>query len=361
MNATQGQLIDIQTYKPIIKWAGGKTAISNILTKVVNLANKERIDYYEPFFGGGGLFFKLCTEDKIKSATINDIIPHLVSFYQTIQNSSINNIYEEILQLEEQFNKQDNEEERKKIYNHWSDLFNSLWVDEKQINEQEDKELEEYSDPKISKTIKKIEYTERKLKNEVERVSSACLFLALNKAGFNGMFRLNSNGKFNIPIGDKTELKIVDKKSLKNTSKALKDVEINCGSYEEILPPNKKIDPKTSFIYLDPPYIPNSKTASFTDYSKEGFKEEDHIKLAEVFQELVNGGYKVVLSNNNNPEAVEKYVKGTKKTFAYEVMVSRQIASTVTDKKGVSTRPKVSELLVSSFNLDELGLTKIDS
>tara|TARA_B100002052_G_scaffold191676_1_gene174689 strand:- start:129 stop:1178 length:1050 start_codon:yes stop_codon:yes gene_type:complete len=343
----QESLTGIENFnlKPLIKWAGGKTILSNILLEIVNISmKKEKINYYEPFFGGGALFFRLVSEDKIKSAVINDKIPHLVSFYETIKNKkNINAIHEQTISFEKEFNNLDTRKKRETIYKQWSDEFNSLWLNIETIDKKE--------------VIK----GHTKPRNMDERIRSASLFLALNKAGFNGMFRLNNSGKFNIPIGDKTQLNIVNEDSLERASKALKDVEIHCGSYEEILPPNKKIDPKTSFIYLDPPYIPNSKTASFTDYSKEGFKEEDHIKLAEVFQELVNGGYKVVLSNNNNPEAVGKYVKGTKKTFAYEVMVTRQIASTVTDKKGVSTRPKVSELLVSSFNLDELGLTKIDS
>ena len=69
-----------------------------------------------------------------------------------------------------------------------------------------------------------------------------------------------------------------------------------------------EIDKKTSFIYLDPPYIPDSKTADFTDYSKEGFKEDDHERVANVFYQLAEGGYKVVLSNNAN--------KGAKKMYA---------------------------------------------
>ena len=320
-----------KTSIPIVKWTGGKRKLLPVLNMSFNEATKnigsKNISYYEPFFGGGALFFALSSQSKIKKAYINDAIPHLVSFYETIkEEKNINTIIKNLLSMEKEFNLQNNKTERENIYNGWKKEFNFLWVDKNKINKSE----------KI-----------------------ASLFLALNKAGFNGMFRLNNKGEFNIPIGDKTQLNITNKESLERTSKALKDVEINCGSYEEILPPNKKIDPKTSFIYLDPPYIPNSKTASFTDYSKEGFKEEDHIKLAEVFQELVNGGYKVVLSNNNNPEAVEKYVEGTKKTYAYEVMVSRQITSTVTDKKGVSTRPKVSEIIVSSFELEIPELNKL--
>ncbi len=333
--------------KPILKWTGGKTVLANILLKAAETPfEKEKINYFEPFFGGGAVYFKLLTEGKIKSAVINDIIPHLVSFYQTIQDGeNINAIYDAISSFEEEFNELNTYKEREKLYKSWSDEFNYLWLDAKDLGVEGKEKI----------------YGQSKPKNKTERIKSASLFLVLNKAGFNGMFRLNNSGKFNIPIGDKTQLNIVEtlKDSLKSTSKALQSVEINCGSYEEILPPNKEIDPKTSFIYLDPPYIPNSETASFTDYSKEGFKEEDHIKLAEVFQGLVNGGYKVVLSNNNNKEAIENYVKGTKGTFAYEVMVARNIASTVKNKQGVVTRPKVSEMIVSSFSLDNLGLNKI--
>ena len=336
--------LNITEIKPLIKWAGGKTKLLPTLFEIAykSLSEKNiKIDYYEPFFGGGSLYFKLYKEDKIKSAVINDIIPHLVSFYQTIQDEeNIEGIYKQTTSFEKEFNKVDTRKKRETIYKEWSDEFNSLWLDFETVDKKE--------------VIK-----QTKPENTEERIRSASLFLALNKAGFNGMFRLNNSGKFNIPIGDKTQLNIVNKDSLKRTSLALKDVEIICGSYEKILPPNKQIDPKTSFIYLDPPYIPNSKTASFTDYSKEGFKEEDHDKLAKVFQELVDGGYKVLLSNNNNTEAVQKYVKETKNTFAYEIMVTRQIGSTVIDEKGVSTRPKVSEIIVSSFKLDIPELKKI--
>ena len=320
---------EVGTYEPLIKWVGGKRKLLPILTMSFNEATKniedKNISYYEPFFGGGALFFELISKSKIKKAYINDTIPHLISFYETLkEEKNIDPVIKNLLSMEKEFNLQNNKTEREKVYNGWKKEFNYIWKDKNKINKS-------------------------------EKVKSASLFLALNKAGFNGMFRLNNKGEFNIPIGDTIQLKITNKEPLARTSKALKDVEANCGSYEEILPPNKKIDPKTSFIYLDPPYIPNSKSASFTDYSKEGFKEEDHIKLAEVFQGLVDGGYKVLLSNNNNKEAIEKYVKGTKNTFAYEVMVARNIAPTQNN-----TRPKVSEIMVSSFNLDNLGLSRVE-
>ena len=234
MKEVQQELFNAPTYKPILKWTGGKTVLSNILLNAVKTPfNKEKINYYEPFFGGGALYFKLATEDKIKSAVINDIIPHLVSLYKTIQNKkNIKTIYKQIVSFEEEFNELNTDRKRENVYKRWSNEFNSLWLDIENIGTKKEK-------------IK----GQTKPRNEQDEIKSASLFLALNKAGFNGMFRLNSSGKFNIPIGDKTQLNIVNEDSLERTSKALKDVEINCGSYEEILPPNKKIDPKTSFIY----------------------------------------------------------------------------------------------------------------
>ena len=192
-------------------------------------------------------------------------------------------------------------------------------------------------------------------KTKTEKIKSAALFYVLNKTGFNGMFRLNKQGKFNIPKGDSSKINFNEK--VKNNffevSSVLEKSIIYCGSYNKILPPENEIDKSSSFIYLDPPYIPYSKTSGFTDYSKEGFGEADHKKVANIFHQLADGGYKVVLSNNANKEANKMYARNNS-VFAYEVEVSRSIAKTNKGK-----RPPSKELLVSSFNLDDLGLKKV--
>lgn len=317
--------------KPLIKWPGGKTRLNSQLIKAVDVAikalNVEKINYFEPFFGGGALYFELHNYKKLYSAHINDIIPHLVSFYETVSNEKwLESLFNEIEVLANIFEESD----QKKIYGSvkensgWIREFNELWVG------------------KYPKT-------------KQEKIKSAALFFVLNKTGFNGMFRLNQMGKFNIPKGDTKKINF-DKKVKKNfteVSSILANTSIHCGSYEKILPPENEIDKKTSFIYLDPPYIPDSKTADFTDYSKEGFKEDDHVRVANIFYQLAEGGYKVVLSNNANKGAKEMYA-GNADVFAYEVDVSRAIAKT---KKG--KRPPSKELLVSSFNLDELGMKRV--
>ncbi len=317
--------------KPIIKWAGGKTRLKGELLKAVDLASGlmkvEKINYYEPFFGGGALFFELHRHDMIDKAYINDIIPHLVSFYETIAKKEwLEDLFSEIESLAIKFEQGD----KKQVYGSakensgWVKEFNELWID-------------------------KHPETKR------EKIKSAALFFVLNKTGFNGMFRLNKDGKFNIPKGDTNKINFDDKvrDNFKEVSSILATTSIHTGSYEKILPPENEIDKDTSFTYLDPPYIPDSKTADFTDYSKEGFGEEDHKKVASIFHQLAEDGYKIVLSNNANNPSKEMYAEN-KKVFAYEVDVSRAIAKTKEGK-----RPPSKELLVSSFNLDALGMKRV--
>ncbi len=323
--------IQFELLKPIIKWAGGKTRLSPLLLKITDTAMRslktEKIDYFEPFFGGGALFFELFKNEKINKAYINDIIPHLVSFYETVSKKEwLDVLFDEIDSLVNSFEKGN----KKKVYGSakentgWVKEFNELW-------------LNNYP------------------KTKQEKIKSAALFFVLNKTGFNGMFRLNKEGKFNIPKGDTEKINFNDamKKNFEYVSSILSKTSISCGSYEAILPPQKEIDKNTSFIYLDPPYIPDSKTADFTDYSKEGFEEKDHDKVANVFHQLVDDGYKVILSNNSNISSKEKYANSNK-VFAYEVQVSRAIAKTTKGK-----RPPSKELLVSSFNLDALHLDRV--
>lgn len=332
-NSRQKSLVNIENkiLKPIIKWAGGKTRLKGELLKTVEIASGsmkvKKINYYEPFFGGGALFFELYRHDMIDKAYINDIIPHLVLFYEVIAKKEwLEDLFSEIESLAIKFEQED----KKQVYGSakensgWVKEFNELWIN------------------KLPKTKR-------------EKIKSAALFFVLNKTGFNGMFRLNKDGKFNIPKGDTNKINFDDKvrDNFKQVSSILSTTSIHCGSYEKILPPENKIDKHTSFIYLDPPYIPDSRTADFTDYSKEGFKEEDHKKVANIFHQLAEDGYKVVLSNNANNASKEMYAEN-KKVFAYEINVSRAIAKTKEGK-----RPPSKELLVSSFNIDSLGMKRV--
>ena len=173
--------------KPLIKWAGGKTRLNPQLIKIVDVAlnslKVKHFDYYEPFFGGGALFFELYRNEKINKAYINDIIPHLVSFYETVADKKLlEDLFSEIDSLVSLFEKGNT----KKVYGSakensgWVKDFNELWLDKHPSTKE-------------------------------EKIKSAALFFVLNKTGFNGMFRLNKEGKFNIPKGDTNKINFNDK------------------------------------------------------------------------------------------------------------------------------------------------------
>jgi DNA adenine methylase len=144
-------------------------------------------------------------------------------------------------------------------------------------------------------------------------------FIFLNKACYNGLYRVNRLGNFNVPHGRYANPKICNKEKLIECSELLRinDVEILCDVYRNI---TSKCD-NNDFIYLDPPYFPMSKTSNFTDYTKESFGILEHNELAKEFERLSQVGSKVVLSNSNSD-----YVKTLYRKFdAIKIKSTRNI------------------------------------
>lgn len=328
--------------KPTLKWVGGKSKLKNLISDAAFLLKSKKnisFDYYEPFFGGGALYFHLKDLGFVSSAYLNDTIPQLISYYETI--SDVENLEDFIRGCEKIETKFNNLlTQGKRPISQYKELvaeFNSLWVKEVDTIE---------SDGKINASRSHIQIRPEPLDLKIR---SAVLMQCINKLCFNGMFRVNNKNQFNVPIGSYKKINVIDKENLRNVSKYLSEASITCNTYKE---PLKNIKDKDSFIYLDPPYIPNSNTSNFTDYSSHGFKQKDHIELGELFLKLVNSGKNVILSNNNNQLSRDIFLQSPE-IYGYEVLVSKSINSKKTG------RGKTSELLVSSFNLDELGLNRV--
>ena len=328
--------------KPTLKWVGGKSKLKNLISDAAFLLKSKKnisFDYYEPFFGGGALYFHLKDLGFVSSAYLNDTIPQLISYYETI--SGVENLEDFIRGCEKIETKFNNLlTQGKRPISQYKELvaeFNSLWVKEVDTIE---------SDGKINASRSHIQIRPEPLDLKIR---SAVLMQCINKLCFNGMFRVNNKNQFNVPIGSYKKINVIDKENLRNVSKYLSEASITCNTYKE---PLKNIKDKDSFIYLDPPYIPNSNTSNFTDYSSHGFKQKDHIELGELFLKLVNSGKNVILSNNNNQLSRDIFLQSPE-IYGYEVLVSKSINSKKTG------RGKTSELLVSSFNLDELGLNRV--
>jgi DNA adenine methylase len=142
-----------------------------------------------------------------------------------------------------------------------------------------------------------------KLANVTERTAQ---FITLNRTCFNGLYRVNSSGEFNVPKGKYTNPLICDSSNLRNVCLALgySNVEIKASDYKQVLLENTR---EGDFIYLDPPYNPESSTAYFTGYTNNGFSNKDQRELADIFRKLDDRKCKVLLSNSSTPLIKELY------------------------------------------------------
>jgi DNA adenine methylase len=280
--AAAGQ--DTEGCKPFIRFAGGKT---QLLGDLLPLVRGEVETYFEPFVGGGAMFFALAAARLFRRAVVNDKNHELANAYRVLQ-------------------------ERK------DDLALLL----RAMEEAYRKSPEAY-------------YYElrAKLPSDLGALEAAARFIFLNKAGYNGLYRVNKSGGFNVSWGKHAEVKTFDDAALSASSRALKGVVVLNEDFEKACEGAKAGD----LVYFDPPYLPKSETANFTSYTKDGFTAEDHVRLADVGRSLAHRGVRVIISNADTPLTREIYKNGYQR---HEVVASRTINS-VAEKRG-----KVWELIL---------------
>ncbi len=273
--------------KPFLKWVGGK---GQLLNQFESLFPKEYNSYYEPFIGGGAVFFSI----NPKKAHINDINKTLVQTYTNIKKN-IDELISGLKKLEKEFITKDTDA-RKKFYYSIREKYNLLTHDD---------------------------------------FDRSLYFLFLNKTAFNGVYRENSKGGFNVPIGSYKNPRIVDEENLRLVSKTLENTKITSGSFVDAVKNAKAGD----FVYFDPPYHPLSETSSFTSYSKDAFSKDDQIRLRDLFIELDKRGVYVMLSNSSAPFIQEIYA-GYKQIPVY--------ANRMINSKS-SGRGKISEVVIVNY------------
>jgi DNA adenine methylase len=257
--------------KPFLKWAGGK---SQLLDKFLDFYPAELksgllTNYYEPFIGGGAVFFDVAQRYNIKSAFLCDINQELILTYLVIQQDVF-----KLIEVLDTFSK------------------NYTKLDEVAQSRFYYKVREEYNRNRLN--INYLSYSE-------DWILRAAQIIFMNKTCFNGLFRFNQKGEFNVPAGRYKNPKILDESNLLNVSKLLSIAEIRNAGFETIENGVKE----NSFVYFDPPYRPISKTSAFTAYSKFKFGDEEQKQLAALFNRLNKMGIKQMLSNsdpkNNDP------------------------------------------------------------
>lgn len=271
--------------KPFIKWAGGKRGL---LDSLLPFVPKEFGDYFEPFLGGGALFFALKNRGLLeaKRVYLNDKNAELMNAYLAIQNNT-NELLKELAILQQ---------------NHNRETFYFIRNLDRQV---EFVHLEDYF--------------------------RAARFIYLNKTCFNGLCRYNSNGEFNTPMGSYKNPKIYDRDLIMSANIAIKDAQIMNVDFEQAVINAKRGD----FVYFDPPYYPISKTSSFVSYT-DSFLENEQKRLFDVFVELNAKGVKVLQSNSDTDFIRELY-----KDFECIELKAKRVINCKGDKRG-----EITELLI---------------
>ena len=272
--------------QPFTKWTGGKR---QLLGELRSYMPETYGRYFEPFVGGGALFFDLAPE----KAVINDFNEELINAYRQIKNNP-------------------------------AELINLL------IKHKENNSKDYYLELRSADRDGRI--------SRMTGVERAARILYMLRVDFNGLYRVNSKNQFNVPYGRYKNPKIVDVDLLYQISEYLNenDVEILQTDFAEAVKDAETGD----FVYFDPPYIPLNETSSFTSYTHEGFSYEEQVRLRDTFKELTERGVYAMLSNSSSPLVEELY----KDFNIYFVEAQR------TNGAKSSSRGKISEIIVTNYD-----------
>lgn len=230
--------------KPFLRWAGGKQWISGHLAKLIPA---DIGTYYEPFLGGGSLYFTALPN----KAVLSDVNPRLIETYQTLKDEP-----------------------------------RSVMV-----------VLEQWSNNKPT-------YYKVRQMSFSDGTHRAAQFIYLNRTCWNGLHRVNRQGKFNVPFGNHGRA-VFDARHLLDVSYALKSAQMRCGDFGEILEHAEQGD----FVYLDPPYTSLHAANGFRQYNERLFSWQDQRRLGRIAVALAGRGCHVVVSNANH-EAILKLYPG---------------------------------------------------
>jgi len=272
---------------PFVKWAGGKRQIMNYLLEYKPKSFKH---YYEPFVGGGALLLELSPTH----STINDSNKELIYVYKCLRN--------------------------KRLFGKFYDA----------CKEHEAKHCEDYYYQVRDMDRKKREYDKLTIPEKAAR----CVYL--NKACFNGLYRVNGKGQFNVPSGKYEKVRCFDEDNIQALHRYFnkkKPVILNKDFAEAV----KTVKPG-DFVYFDPPYDIVGEQ-SFTSYTANGFGRDEQTRLRDLVKELTNKGVFVMTSNANTPFIQELY-----KDFNIHIIEAKRNINSKGDGRG-----KVEEVIVTNY------------
>lgn len=297
--------------KPFLKWAGGKSQLIPEIVKRLPeyVYDKSPYQYVEPFVGSGAVALHLLDSPHPPTKVIlNDINSDLINLYRVIK-SNPTELLDYLKLIQSEYDKLEDKEAKQPFYYDKRDSFN---------------------------------------KRDVSSVEHAGLFIFLNRAGFNGLYRVNKNNGFNVPIGSYKKPNFVFEDVILKASRLLSGVDICNISFEGALKLANEDNPDglPTFFYFDPPYKPLNDSSSFTSYAKDSFNDDDQVKLKLVCDLLDEQGHQWLLSNSDttNFDVTNTFFDDLYESYKIErVKASRNINS-----KGTK-RGQINELLIRNY------------
>lgn len=276
---------------PFLRWAGGKRQLLDVIVPALAPIDKTN-RFFEPFVGGGAVMFRLGDLEgeyfvQGKQLVINDINPELIATYTAIRDEP-------------------------------EALLEKL--------------------KKLSMDVSKNGFEKVKLSQPSGNVNRAARFIYLNKTCFNGLWRVNSKGEFNVPWGKLSSPQIYNKELILACSERLQKSKIRCVPFTTAVSDASEGD----MVYLDPPYIPLSSSASFSKYTQHDFSIMDQYALAGTIRGLTDKGVRVMLSNSDTP--LSRKIFGSELSL-WGVSATRSISA------ASSSRGKVHEIVGVNYEL----------
>jgi DNA adenine methylase len=230
--------------EPFLKWPGGKRWL---VQRYAELFPSEYSRYFEPFLGGGAVFFFLSPV----RAVLSDSNHELINTYKCVRN------YPDLI----------DRRLRSLHAHHGSMLYYRMRA--------------------------------MKPKSDIERTIR---FIYLNRTCFNGIYRVNKKGEFNVPMGSKDLVEYSDG-YLSLISARLGSAFINEADFEDTIDSSDKGD----FVFVDPPYSVMHNNNNFIKYNSNLFSWADQVRLSLALKRAVSRGVQIMLSNADHMSVKNLY------------------------------------------------------
>lgn len=261
--------------RPFLRWAGGKRWLVSKGSISVPVAAR----FVEPFLGGGAMFFS----QEAPTALLSDLNPYLINAYQWMQRAP-----DALFDLTQ---------------SHFDKHSKSYFYDVR---------------GELGSTS----------------VADAAAFIYLNRACFNGLFRVNLGGRFNVPVGTKV-FELRNRDEFRTWSKKLKMAEILHCDFEMVVDRCGEGD----FLFVDPPYTVKHNGNGFIEYNEKIFGWDDQVRLAACLSRAAARGAVFLLTNADHESVRGLYPDQF-------TLVSEERGSEMAGK--TAYRGRTTELLVSS-------------